>query len=366
MKYFIIAGERSGDLHASSLIKQLLSQSPESEVYAWGGDMMQQAGAKLLQHYESISFMGLWEVMVNLRTISSKMKLCKKQIAKLVPDMVILVDFPGFNLRIAKFSKSIGLTTCYYISPKIWAWKKGRIKQIKKYVDQMLVILPFEKKFYANLGYDVTYVGNPLVERIEQYPFDEEFIKNSGGRPNIAFLPGSRKQELLRSISVITYLAQRKPDYHFLVAGVDNLPTELYQPLEGLGNVSVHFNKTYDVLKRADAAVVTSGTATLEAALIGTKQVVVYKTSGFTYFFGRLLVKIKFISLVNLIAGRAVVKELIQDQYNVNNVLKELEDLLGNTDRIEAISNDYREIRTLIGDLKTSEIAASEIVRATR
>ena len=293
------------------------------------------------------------------------MKQCKEQIAEIAPDIVILVDFPGFNLRMAKFSKSIGLTTCYYISPKIWAWKKGRIKQIKKYVDQMLVILPFEKNFYADLGYDVTYVGNPLQERIGEYPFDKDFIRNSGNKPNIAFLPGSRKQELLRSISVIIQLAQMKPDYHLLVAGVDNLSDKLYQPLEGLENVSLHFDRTYDVLKRADAAVVTSGTATLEAALIGTKQVVVYKTSGFTYFFGRLLVKIKFISLVNLIAGKEVVKELIQDQYNVNSVLKELEDLLTNTNRKEAIRKDYKEVQTIIGTQKASEIAAREIIRAT-
>lgn len=360
MKYFLIAGERSGDLHASNLVRQLYNQDLQAEVVAWGGNLTRDAGAQLLQHYNEISFMGIWEVLKNLATLKKKMDLCKSQISAFRPDVLILVDFPGFNLRMAEFARSLGIRTCYYISPKIWAWKKNRIKKIRAFVDKMLVILPFETAFYRELGYEVTYVGNPLMDAILDHRFDEHF-QLPGGKQTIAVLPGSRQQEVARAIDVILDLAKNR-QYHFCVAGVDNLDPEIYAPLGSLDNVSLHFNKTYELLRACDAAIVTSGTATLEAALLNAPQIVVYRTSALTYYIGRLLVNIRFISLVNLIAGREVVRELIQHDYNAGTIEKELHQILNDPAKKEKIHKGYSEIGGLIGKNKASEKAASEIV----
>jgi len=360
MKYFVIAGERSGDMHASRVISELKQQDSNAEVVAWGGDFLQASGAQLLQHYREISFMGLWEVIRNLGVINRKLKLCKAQILDYQPDVLLLVDFPGFNLRMAEFAKSIGLKTCYYISPKIWAWKKGRIKKIRQFVDRMLVILPFEKEFYHELKYPVSYVGNPLVETIEEYPYDFSDLEESRASDNkkIAVLPGSRAQEVSKAISVINELAAKRTDIDFLVAGVDNLPTESYQGIEKFENVFIHYNKTYELLKMADVAIVTSGTATLETAIVGTLQIVVYKTSWFTYLIGRMLVKIKYISLVNLIAGKRVVAELIQSDYNAQTISKHVDMLLGDSKAIQEMKKGYVEIQEKLGQKKAAKNAA--------
>ncbi|XOV93876.1 MAG: lipid-A-disaccharide synthase [Bacteroidota bacterium] len=364
MKYFIIAGERSGDMHAARLISELKQNDPEAKIYAWGGNLMQSAGAKLLQHYNEISFMGFWEVLMNLNVINHKLNLCKAQIKEHQPDVLILVDFPGFNLRMAEYAKSISLKTTYYISPKIWAWKIGRIKKIRKFVDQMLVILPFETDFYNSLNYPVKYVGNPLVESIEEYQYNFSGLEDIKKDPKnkVAVLPGSRLQEVNKAISVINEMASDRPDLLFLVAGVDNLPSEIYAAVDSKDNVIIEYNKTYELLKMANVAVVTSGTATLEAAIIGVRQVVVYKTSWLTYSIARLLVNIKFISLVNLIAGKKVVEELIQSDYKAKTVLKHVDGLLNNPDEISLMESGYEEIRQKLGKEKAAKNAASEIM----
>ena len=364
MRYFVIAGERSGDMHAARLIGALRKKDPNAEVLAWGGDLMQGAGAQLLQHYREISFMGLWEVIKNLGVINKKLSLCKSHISKHQPDVLILVDFPGFNLRMAEYGKSIGIKTCYYISPKIWAWKKGRIKKIKQFVDQMLVILPFETEFYKELGYPVEYIGNPLVESIGDYRYNFSGLERIKGlkKEKVAVLPGSRAQEVVKAISVINQLAKQRPEIHFLVAGVDNLPEESYQGISAMENVSIHYNKTYELLQMADVAIVTSGTATLETAIVGTLQVVVYKTSWLTYLIGRMLVEIKFISLVNLIAERKVVEELIQQDYNANTILKHIDKLLHDESTIREMKEGYAEISKKLGQKKAAQNAASEII----
>ncbi len=364
MRYFLIAGERSGDMHAARLISQLKKQDTNAEIFAWGGDLMQGAGAQLLQHYREISFMGLWEVIKNLGVINKKLSLCKSHISKYQPDVLILVDFPGFNLRMAEFGKSIGLKTSYYISPKIWAWKEGRIKKIKRFVDQMLVILPFETEFYKSWDYPVKYVGNPLVESIAEHAYDFSGLENLKDSENkkVAVLPGSRAQEVEKAISVINQLAIERPRIQFLIAGVDNLPVESYQGITAMQNVSVHYNKTYELLKLADVAIVTSGTATLEAAIVGTLQVVVYKTSWLTYLIGRMLVKIKFISLVNLIAGKRVVEELIQSAYDAETILRHIELLLNDEASSKTMKSGYAEISEKLGQKKAAQNAASEVI----
>ncbi len=365
MKYFIIAGERSGDMHAARLISELKKLDASADILAWGGNYMQDAGAQLLQHYRDISFMGLWEVIRNLGVIRRKLNLCKSHISNHQPDVLILVDFPGFNLRMAAFGKSLGIRTCYYISPKIWAWKKGRIKKIRRFVDQMLVILPFETTFYSELDYPVKYVGNPLVESIDSYSYDFTGLEEhkASKKKKVAVLPGSRAQEVEKAISVINQLATRRPEIQFLIAGVDNLPDEAYQGIESLENVSIHYNKTYELLKIANAAIVTSGTATLEAAIIGTFQVVVYKTSWITYAIGKRLVNIEFISLVNLIAGRRVVEELIQADYNSDTILHHIDLLLNDKTEMARMENGYNEIKEKLGQKKAAKYAASEIIK---
>ncbi len=368
MRYFIIAGERSGDMHAARLVAELRKADTSAEISAWGGDLMEEAGARLMQHYKDISFMGLWEVIKNLSTIRKKLRLCQKHMAEFKPDVVILVDFPGFNLRMAEHAKSLGIKTCYYISPKIWAWKKSRITKIRQFVDKMLVILPFEEDFYRTLNYPVTYVGNPLVEVIDEHSYDYaglEVIRDSSLN-KVAFLPGSRVQEVTKAVDVINEMAASLPDLLFMVAGVDNLSGELYEKIEERENVTIHYNKTYELLKLANVAVVTSGTATLEAAIIGTRQVVVYKTSWFTYLIGRMLVKIQFISLVNLIARKKVVDELIQSEYKASTVLRHIHLLTENSTEIRKMEEDYAEIREKMGKKKAAKNAASEIISMLR
>lgn len=363
MKYFVIAGERSGDLHGSYLIAALKKRDPEAEIVGYGGDLMESEGMRLLSHYNEGAFMGFVEVLFNLRSIFSRIGRCRATIKEFQPDLVIFIDYPGFNLRVAAFAKKLGIRTTYYISPKLWAWNKRRIHKIRKYIDQMLVIFPFEVPFYEALDYSVTYVGNPLVEQIKNAnpgPLDQVL---QDYKTRIAFLPGSRQQEVQSSLARIIELARKKPAWGILVAAVDNLSPDLYQSLSVFSNIEVVTGQTYEALMSADAAVVTSGTATLETALIGTPQVVCYQANPISYAIGKRLVNLKYISLVNLIADQPVVKELLQTDYTVENVIIELEKLLPGGAERDAMMKKYEEIHQMLGNLNASDEAAQNIIK---
>ncbi len=360
MKYFIVAGERSGDLHASKLSEQIQKKDVRAEVVGFGGKYMEESGVKVLKHYSSFSFMGFLEVLLNLAKIRRALKDVKREIRTYQPDVLILVDFPGFNLKLASFAKKERIKTCFYISPKIWAWKERRINQIKRDIDKMLVILPFEVDFYRSHAYEVQYVGNPLIDSIKDYSFDQNFSLN-GDQINVAVLPGSRKQEILSSTKIIGEIAKTSPKLHFHVAAVDNVEPKIYDGYKSLPNVSVHLDKTYEILKESNVAIVTSGTATLEAALLNCPQVVVYRGHPITIFIAKLLVKIKWISLVNLIANKTIVKELIQENYNPASVLKEINLIVNDQNYCAGMMADYQELRGVIGAERASGKAAQHI-----
>lgn len=385
MKYYIISGEASGDLHGSNLMKELRKLDGKADFRCWGGDLMEAAGGKLVKHYRELAFMGFAEVIQNLGTIFKNISFCKKDIRSYQPDVLILVDYPGFNLRIAKWARQQGLKIVYYISPQIWAWKESRIHSIKKNVDKMLVILPFEKDFYARWNFEVEYVGHPLVEVVDDFqrsqatrkwsmvngqylkanepmtndslttdllttdsltinPMTEEFPKKI-----IALLPGSRQQEILKKLPIMLQVADHFTDYQFVLAKAPGLPAEFYESLVApCENVSAVSNKTYDLLSQSTAALVTSGTATLETALFAVPEVVCYKGNKISYHIARKLIKIKYISLVNLIMDKEVVKELIQDELTVENLVNELNLLLFDEDKKSVLQKDYKELRTLL------------------
>ena len=363
MKYFLIAGERSGDVYGANLIVALLKKDPAAQIVCYGGDEMRAAGGELLSHYKESAFMGFYEVFTNLRVIKKKLNTCKKELLAFHPDAVIFIDYPGFNLRMAAFAKRQGLRTIYYISPKIWAWNKGRIKEIRSFVDKLLVIFPFEVPFYKSLNYPVEYVGNPLIEHIDSYELDTSFKRSENHRWNIAFLPGSRKQEVEHSIEMISKLAHQRKDLFFWIAGVDNLPIDLYDSIIGLSNVRLVVGKTYEILNLCDAAIVTSGTATLETALWNIPQVVCYKAHPISYLIAKYLVQIKFISLVNLIVDKEIVKELIQKDYTSENVLREVDLLLVDEKTKRKQLTDYQELNILLGQKKASEIVVEKVYK---
>lgn len=323
-KYFIVAGERSGDLHAGNLAAALKEQSPEVELWGWGGEKMEKAGVKILQNYEELAFMGFWEVLKNLDKIRGFMKLVKQQIEEVKPNALILVDYAGFNLRLAKWAKKKRITVFYYIAPKAWAWNEKRANLLRKYTDLTLVIFPFEVAFFSKYGVNVKYVGNPLFDEIRQFKPKVGFLQSS--KPVIALLPGSRKQEIESMLQTMAELTETMPEYHWVVAGISTFENSFYTSKGG--KFTLEKDNTYDLLSVAEAAVVTSGTATLETALFKVPQVVVYKTSPLTYTIAKLLVKIKYISLVNLVADKEVVKELIQGDYTTERTKSELEKLL--------------------------------------
>lgn len=375
MKYYIIAGEASGDLHGSNLIRELKKLDHEAIIRAWGGDKMQDAGGELVKHYRDLAFMGFIEVIKNLPAILDNLKFCKKDIIQFQPDVLILIDYPGFNLRIAKWARQQGLKIVYYISPQVWAWKEGRVKTIKQVVDKMLVILPFEKKFYEQWDYKVEYVGHPLVQVIDEFDREnimlitngtatgEERSENFKGR--VALLPGSRKQEIEIKLPVMLEASKHFPDYQFIVAQAPGQPLELYENLTaGFDNVAIAFEgQTYGLLSQSKAALVTSGTATLETALFGVPQVVCYKGSAISYQIAKRLVKIKYISLVNLIMDKPVVKELIQNDLTVDNLVKELGSILHDEKRIEQMKKDYSELKNILQEeSNASAKAAKEII----
>ncbi|HRO47470.1 lipid-A-disaccharide synthase [Agriterribacter sp.] len=346
MKYYIIAGEASGDLHGSNLIKALKQQDAQADIRCWGGDMMQAAGARLVKHYRELAFMGFIEVVKNLRTILRNLTFCKKDITGFKPDAIILIDYPGFNLRIAQWGKANGFKIIYYISPQVWAWKENRVHTIKQCVDKMLVILPFEKDFYKKWNYEVQYVGHPLVEVVDEWQAQHP---NTVKTNIIALLPGSRRQEILKKLPVMLEVSRYFTDHEFVVAMAPGLDKEFYNNmLSGYSNVKAVSGKTYDLLMQATAALVTSGTATLETALFAVPEVVCYKGSAVSYEIAKRVIKIKYISLVNLIMDKPVVKELIQHELTVSNVKKELQEVLGNQQRIQQLQEDYSALKTLL------------------
>ncbi|GAB2816574.1 lipid-A-disaccharide synthase [Ferruginibacter profundus] len=355
MQYYIIAGEASGDLHGSNLIKELRKLDPAAGIRCWGGDKMEAAGATLVKHYRDLAFMGFVEVIKNLRTIFRNIDFCKKDITAHKPDALILIDYPGFNLRIAKWAKQQGIKVIYYISPQVWAWKENRVKGIKENVDKMLVILPFEKDFYKKWNYEVEYVGHPLVEVVDSWLLTAGSNKpliasNSQPTANIiALLPGSRQQEILKKLPIMLQVAKHFPAYQFVVAKAPGLEESFYNELLApYSNVSSVVNKTYPLLSQAKAALVTSGTATLETALFAVPEVICYKGNALSYQIAKRLIKIKFIGLVNLIMDKEVVKELIQDELTVENCRRELELLLSDEKKQQQLAADYAALKNLL------------------
>ncbi len=369
MKYFIISGEQSGDLHGSNLVKELVRCDQKAEIRCWGGDLMEAAGATLLMHYRKTAFMGFVGVAKNLFTIRNLLALCKQQITGFNPDVVILIDYPGFNFRIAEFAKKSGYRVFYYISPKLWAWKEGRVKRVKKYVDRMYIIFPFEVDFYRKHNIEVEYRGNPLLDETEKklmtFPPKNDIRKSLGlgNKPVIAILAGSRKSEVRDILPSILKAVRHFPDYQFVLAGVKNLPDELYNRIIGEEHVILIKDKTYEILYVSEAALVKSGTATLETALLGIPEVVCFRGDIISMLIAWIVIKVKYISLVNLITGYEAVKELIQYSLNEKNLVSELTAILPGGSKREKILNDYIKVREILGPAGASERIAGDMVR---
>jgi lipid-A-disaccharide synthase len=336
----------------------------EADVRCWGGQMMKSAGATLVKDYKDLAFMGFVEVIMNLTTILRNIKFCKQDIQSFQPDILILIDYPGFNIRIAEWAKKQGIKTVYYISPQIWAWKENRVHTIKKCVDKMLVILPFEKDFYSKWEYKVEYVGHPLVEVIENFKATQS-PPLLEGKKIIALLPGSRKQEITKKLPVMLEVSKAFADYHFVVAKAPGQEDTFYEPfLAPYNNVSAMGGKTYELLNQATAALVTSGTATLEAALFGVPEAVCYKGNPISYQIAKRVIRVKYISLVNLIMDKPVVKELIQNEMTTANCVKELKDLLQNPARQQQLQKDYTELKHLLSQGGNASSNAAKIIYA--
>ena len=370
MKYYIIAGEASGDLHASNLMRALKKTDPEAEFRFWGGHLMQEQGGELVKHYRELAFMGFVEVLFNLKTILKNISFCKEDISAYKPDAIIFIDYPGFNLRIAKWAKEEGYQTHYYISPQIWAWKENRINAIKRDIDHMYVILPFEKEFYEDKhNFPVHFVGHPLIDAIGQNDLPNVAkIKNDyqlDDRPIVAVLPGSRKQEISKMLEVMLSITPDFPEYQFVIAGAPSQDAEFYAPFIKHKNIKLVMNKTYDVLSLSHAAMVTSGTATLETALFKIPEVVCYKGSYVSYQIARRVVNLDYISLVNLIMKREVVKELIQDDFNTKTLKKEFKKILDEENRTR-IFKDYFELERKLGGRGASEKTAQLIIKSIK
>ena len=356
MKLYIVTGEPSGDLHAANLVHELKAHNSNFNIRAWGGDRLIAEGVEIAKNISETSFMGLTKVISNLSAIKEHIDYCKRDILQFKPDAIILVDYPGFNLKIAECAKTQGIKVFYYISPKVWAWNKSRISKIKNYVDHLLVILPFEVDFYKNHGIEVNYVGNPLLDEINKDNFN---ISYQSERPIVALLPGSRKQEidmmLPEMISVIKYF----PDYQFVIAATNLFSKAYYESFITTDNVAIVFDETYGLLNNSDYAIVTSGTATLETALFKVPQIVCYKTNWLSYFIAKLAIKINYLSLVNILMNKLVVKELIQSELNSKNLKVELNNLINNK---ESIKDDYEKLIKLLGSSGASRKAAQFII----
>jgi len=366
MKYYIIAGEASGDLHGSNLMKALYQEDATADIRFWGGDLMQNVGGTLVKHYRDLAFMGFAEVVMNLKTILNNIKFCKSDIEKFQPDVIIFIDYPGFNMRIAKWAKQKGIKTHYYIAPQIWAWKENRIKAVKRDFDKLYVILPFEKDFFEKKHhFPVDFVGHPLIDAIHsRKPTDETVFREENqldDRPIIALLPGSRKQEIAKMLSVMLSVVDDFPAYQFVIAGAPSQEYAFYETFLLHQNVKFISNKTYDLLSIAKAALVTSGTATLETALFKVPEVVCYKGSWISYQIAKRIITLKYISLVNLIMDEAVVTELIQDQFNTANLKNELQKILDDN-HIKALLAKYDELENKLGGLGASAKTAKFII----
>lgn len=373
MKYYIIVGEASGDLHGSKLIKGIKQSDSDAEFRFWGGDkMIDVCGVEnLVKHHKEASFMGIFEVIRNLNTILAQMAICKKDILNFAPDVVILVDYAGFNLRIAKFAKLHGIKTFYYIAPKVWAWKESRVKKIQKWVDELFVIFPFEIEYFKKWGINARYFGNPIMDAIDEknavLSTKEQFISENGldKRKKIALLPGSRLSEIKHNLPFMLNVATHFKEYQFVVCAVHWIDKAVYEKyilkVQDLG-VSVVTDKTYDTLAHADAAIVTSGTATLETALLKTPEVACYWIHPVTAIIGKILVKLKWVTLVNIIMQKEVIKELIYDRMRVENAVNELRAILPNGSRHSEIMSDYDELESAMGKSGASERVAREMV----
>ena len=364
MKYYIIAGEASGDLHGSNLIKEIKNLDPAASIRAWGGDLMKDAGASLVKHYRDLAFMGFLEVIKNLPTILQNIKFCKQDIEAWQPDVLVLIDYPGFNLRIADWAKKHGCKVVYYIAPQVWAWKENRVKKMKLCIDKMFCILPFEKDYFKNKwNWDVTYVGHPLLRVIESFKSTTPLVTEN--KKVIALLPGSRKQEIVKMLPIMLSVTPHFPAYTFMVAQAPGQDAPFYNRfLMGYANVTLIKNSTYDLLSIADAALVTSGTATLETALFKVPEVVCYKTSKFSYQIAKWLVKIKFISLVNLIMDKEIVQEIIQENLTEQHLTTALRNITENEANRKEVMDNYQLLHTLLaaGGGEASAKVAQEIV----
>lgn len=371
MKYYIIAGEASGDLHGSNLMKGLEHADPAAKFRYFGGDLMQAVGGTLVKHYREMAFMGIVNVVLNLKTIKRNMEVCKKDMLQFKPDVLILIDYPGFNLRMAQYAKQNNIKVFYYISPKIWAWKTFRIKKIKAFVDEMFTIFPFETAFYEKYGFEVNYVGNPLLDSVSDFqenalPKSDFTHKNQlDDRPIVALLAGSRVQEIKSTLPLMLKVSGQFPDFQFVVAGLNSIGPGLYQKILTGGGVKIIFNQTYDLLNNAHAALVASGTAALETALFSVPQTVIYKVEG-----GRLVdvimrnfvIKTIGVSLPNIIMDEEIVVELIQSRMTFKNVKKEMARLLNDAGYREKIFEDYRRLNSFMGHTGSSKRAAEKMV----
>jgi len=366
MKYYIIAGEASGDLHGSNLMKALYQEDTTADIRFWGGDLMQKAGGTIVKHYRELAFMGFAEVILNLKTILNNIKFCKADIEKFNPDVIIFIDYPGFNMRIAKWAKEKGIKTHYYISPQIWAWKESRIKDIKRDFDKLYVILPFEKDFYEKKHhFPVEFVGHPLIDAIQNRTTTDavSFRKDNqlDDKPIIAILPGSRKQEISKMLTLMLSVVKDLPDYLFVIAGAPSQEYSFYEQFLKGKNIKFIANRTYDLLSNAQAALVTSGTATLETALFKVPEVVCYKGSWVSYQIAKRIITLKFISLVNLIMDEEVVTELIQEDCNPKKIKAELTKILEETHR-NTLLKKYDELEQKLGGIGASAKTAKLIV----
>lgn len=363
MKYYLIAGEASGDLHGANLMKALKIEDTNAEFRYFGGDKMQAEGGTLVKHYADMAFMGFTEVILNLRTILRNMKICKADILAHRPDALVLIDFPGFNLKIAEFAKQQGIKVFYYISPKVWAWNQKRVLKIKRIVDHMFCILPFEVAFYKEWGMEVDYVGNPLLDEISRFVPNENFKSKNDltEKPIVALLPGSRKQEIERLLPVMLSTINDFKDYQFVIAAAPTFTSAYYQQFIKGDDTKLVFDQTYDLLHNSHAAVVASGTATLETALFKVPQVVIYKGGTISIAIAKLLVKIRFISLVNLIVNRKVVTELIQEDCSKEKITLELKAIVAGNARTEMLAN-YEDLHQLMGKAGASQKTAKLII----
>lgn len=368
MKYYIIAGEASGDLHGANLMQALRGKDPSANFRFWGGDRMSAIAGEPVRHIKDLAFMGFWEVITHLRTILNNIKFCKKDILNFRPDVVIFIDYPGFNLPLTGFCRQHNIKNFYYIAPQVWAWKKNRIRTMRKHIDELFVILPFEKEFFARHGINVHYSGNPLLDEIatrSTHLNDENFRKKNGlsmNKPIVALLPGSRVQEIKSVLPIQMKVVEKHPDLCFVIGGISHFSPDFYSNITG-GNIPIVYNQTYDLLHAASTAMVTSGTATLETALFNVPQVVCYKANPISYHIARYVAKIKYISLVNLIMNKPVVKELIQGDLNFQDLEKEFCRLHNDEESRKSLQQEYATLRTLLGESGVSQRISDTIIQ---